>query len=44
MYRRRGSPGDLERAALLLDLALRQFRTIGMPGWERRARALLESR
>jgi tetratricopeptide (TPR) repeat protein len=43
MYARRGAPGDPERAWPLLDAALRQFRTLGMPGWIRRAEALLKS-
>jgi len=43
MYARRGAPGDSERARPLLDAALRQFRTLGMPGWIRRAEALLKS-
>ena len=43
MYARRGAPGDPERARPLLDAALRQFRTLGMPGWIRRAEALLKS-
>ena len=43
MYARRGAPGDAERARPLLDAALRQFRTLGMPGWIRRAEALLKS-
>jgi class 3 adenylate cyclase/tetratricopeptide (TPR) repeat protein len=42
MYARRGAPGDPERAGPLLDAALRQFRTLGMPGWIRRAEALLK--
>jgi tetratricopeptide (TPR) repeat protein len=44
MYARRGAPGDPERARPLLDAALRQFGTLGMPGWIRRAEALLKSR
>src|SRR5262249_54100761 len=32
MYARRSAPGDAERARPLLDAALRQFRTLGMPG------------
>jgi hypothetical protein len=40
MYARRGAPGDPERARPLLDAALGQFRTLGMPGWIRRAEAL----
>ena len=40
MYARRDAPGDRERAAPLLDAALAQFRTLGMPGWIRRAEAL----
>jgi tetratricopeptide (TPR) repeat protein len=43
MYARRGAPGDPERAQPLLDAALRQFRSLGMPGWIRRAEALLKS-
>jgi tetratricopeptide (TPR) repeat protein len=43
MYARRGAPGDPERARPLLDAALQQFRTLGMPGWIRRAEALLKS-
>src|SRR5262245_23728236 len=43
MYARRGEPGDAERARPLLDAALAQFRTLGMPGWIRRAEALLKS-
>jgi class 3 adenylate cyclase/tetratricopeptide (TPR) repeat protein len=41
MYVRRGAPGDRERAESLLNLALPPFREIGMPGWTRRAEALL---
>ena len=41
MYVRRGAPGDQEQAASLLNLALPPFREIGMPGWIRRAEALL---
>src|SRR5262249_23194219 len=33
MHLRRGAAGDSARAARLLDAALAQFRTIGMPGW-----------
>jgi tetratricopeptide (TPR) repeat protein len=40
MYARRGAPGDPERTRPLLDAALLQFRTLGMPGWIRRAEAL----
>src|SRR5262245_36182453 len=43
MYARRGAAGDRERAQPLVDAALRQFRTLGMPGWIRRAEALLKS-
>jgi hypothetical protein len=43
MYARRGEPGDAERARTLLDAALAQFRSLGMPGWIRRAEALLKS-
>ncbi len=41
MYLRRGDAGDLERARPLLDLALHQFREIGMTGWVRRAEAAM---
>jgi tetratricopeptide (TPR) repeat protein len=41
MHVRRGEPGDRERAESLLQRAIEQFRTIGMPGWERHARRLL---
>jgi len=41
MYMRRGADGDRERARPLLDAALAQFRTLGMPGWIRRAENLL---
>jgi class 3 adenylate cyclase/tetratricopeptide (TPR) repeat protein len=40
MYARRAAPGDRDRAAPLVDAALAQFRTLGMPGWIRRAEAL----
>ncbi len=40
MYVRRAAPGDTERAAPLLDAAVRQFREIGMTGWVRRAETL----
>jgi class 3 adenylate cyclase/tetratricopeptide (TPR) repeat protein len=43
MYARRGEPGDAARARPLLDAALAQFRSLGMPGWIRRAEALLKS-
>jgi tetratricopeptide (TPR) repeat protein len=43
MYARRDAPGDRERARPLLDAALAQFRSLGMPGWIRRAEALLKS-
>jgi hypothetical protein len=43
MYARRGAPGDAERALPLVNVALEQFRTLGMPGWIRRAEALLKS-
>jgi tetratricopeptide (TPR) repeat protein len=43
MYARRGAPGDAERARPLVDVALAQFRTLGMPGWIRRAEALLKT-
>jgi len=42
MYARRGEPGDAARARPLLDAALAQFRSLGMPGWIRRAEALRE--
>lgn len=35
--------GEREGARSLLELALVQFRAIGMPGWEQRARSLLTS-
>ena len=41
MYVRRGEAGDDKRAAPLLEAALMQFRTLGMPGWIRRAESLL---
>src|SRR5262249_36640525 len=43
MYARRAAPGDHDRARPLIDAALRQFRPLGMPGWIRRAEALLAS-
>jgi len=43
MYARRDALGDRERALPLLDAALAQFRSLGMPGWIRRAEALLKS-
>src|SRR5262249_31173608 len=43
MYARRDGPGDRERALPLLDSALAQFRALGMPGWIRRAEALLQN-
>ncbi|HKA31298.1 MAG TPA: AAA family ATPase [Candidatus Binatia bacterium] len=43
MYARRGEPGDAERARPLLDAALARFRSLGMPGWIRRAETLLKS-
>lgn len=36
-YLRRGTAGDESQAQRLLDAALQQFRTLGMPGWIRRA-------
>jgi hypothetical protein len=42
MYARRNVAGDRERARPLADAALVQFRTLGMPGWIRRAEALLK--
>jgi len=43
MYARRGAEGDAARARPLLDAALSQFRALGMPGWIRRAEAVLKS-
>jgi class 3 adenylate cyclase len=40
MYVRRAGPGDAERSRPLLDAALRQFESIGMTGWIRRAEEL----
>ncbi len=40
MWLRRGAPGDAARAKPFLAAARRQFATIGMPGWARRAAAL----
>jgi hypothetical protein len=40
MYVRRDARGDRELARPLLDLAVRQFESIGMPGWIRRAEEL----
>ncbi len=40
MYVRRGDTGDGERAAKLLEAALRQFREIGMTGWVHRGEEL----
>ena len=37
MYLRRAEPGDTARAQPLLDVAMQQFRKIGMTGWIRRA-------
>jgi len=37
MYRRRGAPGDRERALPLLERARRRFEELGMSGWLRRA-------
>ena len=37
MYRRRGAPGDRERARPLLERARRRFEDLGMSGWLRRA-------
>jgi len=37
---RRGRRGDRERASPLLQAALAQFQSIGMPGWEKRATEL----
>jgi predicted adenine nucleotide alpha hydrolase (AANH) superfamily ATPase len=41
MYQRRVALGDQERAASLMDTALRQFRELGMIGWISRAEATL---
>ncbi len=41
MYLRRGGTGDLARARPLLEVALSQFREIGMTGWIRRALAAM---
>jgi tetratricopeptide (TPR) repeat protein len=41
MYFRRAAPGDRERAAMLLNTALEQFRSLGMTGWARQAEAIL---
>ena len=43
MYARRGAAGDRHRARPLLEAALAQFRAIGMPGWIRRAEALMHN-
>jgi hypothetical protein len=42
MYARRDEAGDAARARPLLDAALSQFRSLGMPGWIRRAEAVLK--
>jgi len=42
-FARGDAPGDRGRARPLVDAALAQFRTLGMPGWIRRAEALLKS-
>jgi tetratricopeptide (TPR) repeat protein len=42
MYARRGAAGDHARALALVDVALAQFRALGMPGWIRRAEGLRE--
>jgi hypothetical protein len=41
MYRRRSAAGDRTRAASITDVALEQFRALGMTGWIRRGEALL---
>ncbi len=41
MYVRRAAPGDPQRARPLLEVALSQFRDIGMTGWIRRAEEML---
>jgi len=43
MYAGVTGPSDRERARPLVDAALLQFRTLGMPGWIRRGEALLET-
>ena len=40
MFLRRGDGRDPERARPLLAAALREFRSIGMSGWIRRAEAI----
>jgi hypothetical protein len=40
MEARPGEPGDAARTRPLLDAALAHFRSLGMPGWTRRAEAL----
>jgi tetratricopeptide (TPR) repeat protein len=40
MHVRRAAPGDAARARTLLDAARRQFETLGMTGWIRRAHEL----
>ncbi|MGH9037275.1 MAG: ATP-binding protein, partial [Acidimicrobiia bacterium] len=42
MYARRGSSGDADRATPLLESARRQFESIGMTGWIRRADQLAD--
>jgi class 3 adenylate cyclase/tetratricopeptide (TPR) repeat protein len=41
MFLRRGAPGDTERAKPYLELAVRQFRDLGMTGWTSKPRTLL---
>jgi hypothetical protein len=43
MYQRRGAAGDAQRAAPLLEAAIKQFRAIGMPGWIKRAEELRDA-
>jgi hypothetical protein len=43
MYLRRAARGDRERALPLLDAAVAQFESIGMPGWVRRAEEIARS-
>ncbi len=43
MYLRRARRGDKKRALPLLDAAVAQFESIGMPGWVRRAEEMARS-
>ena len=40
MVARRDAPGDRDRALGLIDVALDQFRALGMTGWIARAESL----